>query len=265
MNISAFKMTINKLPRYYINIILLGFLVLAFQCSDVTDIEPQGFNFNSSILYDSVSDIEGNVYHTLKIDSIAWMAENLRVTTLNDGTLIPKVTDDMQWSELNTPAYCYYGNSEVKGELYGYLYNWYTVETEKLCPAGWHVPSEGEWSELEKYLIDNGYNFDGTTEGNKISKSLASGEGWKKIFQDGVTANNDYPEYINKSGFTAVPGGHREEDGFFIYSSVEGEWWSSTNIGEDKALYRFIFNNDYSFGYESGGYNRGVSVRCVKD
>ncbi|MBP7508642.1 MAG: fibrobacter succinogenes major paralogous domain-containing protein [Prolixibacteraceae bacterium] len=254
----------NRISQLTI-IILTVSIIFNVSCNDDEELEPQGFNFNPDVLYDSVSDIESNYYHTLEIDTITWMAENLRVTKLNDGTPIPEITDDKKWSELYSPAFCYYNNSEAKGELYGSLYNWYTVETEKLCPAGWHVPTSEEWNQLEKYLIENGYNFDGTTEGNKISKSLASGEGWRMIVQDGVTANKDYPEYINKTGFTAVPGGHREEDGFFIYSSVEGEWWSSTKDGEDKALYRFIFNNDYSFGHESGRLNRGASVRCVKD
>lgn len=91
-------------------------------------------------------DIDGNSYKTITIDNQIWMAENLKTTRLNDGDTIPMVSDVKTWISLTQPAYCWYDNNENPNKrLYGALYNWYTVETGKLCPKGWHVPSDKAW------------------------------------------------------------------------------------------------------------------------
>jgi len=163
--------------------------------------------FNPNITYGSMTDIDGNTYKTVTIGTQTWMAENLKVTKYNDGTNIPNVTDDTEWGNLTTGAYCNYNNDQSNVATYGRLYNWYAVNTGKLCPTGWHVPSDAEWTTLEDYLIANGYNYDGTTIDNKIAKAMASSSGWESYSEVGVIGNDDYPEKQNASGFTALPGG----------------------------------------------------------
>jgi len=109
--------------------------------------------FNPSLTYGEVSDIDGNYYKTIQIGSQIWMAENLKTTRYNDGSNIPLVTDNTAWSNLTTPGYCWYNNDAATYKnVYGALYNWYAVNTGKLCPSGWHVPSEYEWTLLVNYL-----------------------------------------------------------------------------------------------------------------
>ena len=126
----------------------------------------------------TVADADGNVYQTVRIGNQkfvaqVWTVENLRTTKYNDGTPIPHLTDSVAWINDTLGAYCYYLDT-TSGNIikkYGALYNWYAVDTKKLAPKGWHVPSDEEWNTLQDYLIANGYNFDGTTTGNKIAKS----------------------------------------------------------------------------------------------
>ena len=113
----------------------------------------------------TVEDIDGNVYNTVRIGDQVWTVENLRVTRFNDGTPIPHITDDNQWGNLSTPAYCFYDNSSANGDKYGALYNWHAVNTGKLAPYGWRVPTYDDWKILRNYLTNNGYNWDGSNSG----------------------------------------------------------------------------------------------------
>ena len=108
---------------------------------------------NSDFAVGSISDVDGNMYKTTQIGTQLWTAENLKTTKFNDGTPISNVTDNTKWESLSTPGYCWYNNDEAtyKG-TYGALYNWYAVKTDKLCPSGWHVPSNDEWNTLITYL-----------------------------------------------------------------------------------------------------------------
>ena len=113
-------------------------------------------------IYDEpITDIDGNVYHTVKKGNQLWTVENLRTTSFNDGRPIQLVTDNVTWASLTTPAYCWYNNDIYNKSKYGALYNWYAVDTKKLAPKGWHVPTDVEWDILQDYLIANGYNSDG--------------------------------------------------------------------------------------------------------
>jgi uncharacterized protein (TIGR02145 family) len=192
------------------------------------------------------------------------MAENLKVTQYNDGASIPNVTDNTAWSELTTGALCDYKNTPSNSETYGKLYNWYAVNTGKLCPTGWHVPSDAEWTTLENYLIANGYNYDGTTTNNKIAKAMASSSGWESSTYEGAIGTNDYPAKQNASGFTALPGGYRGSDGFFAIGYY-GYWWSATEYDPNFAWYRFMGYN--LSNVIRGSFNKevGFSVRCVRD
>ena len=112
------------------------------------------FNPISGANSNTVTDIDGNAYHTVAIGTQVWMVENLKTTRYNDGTAIPLVTDSAVWGNLtSTPGYCWYNNDmSMYKNLYGALYNWYAVSTEKLAPEGWHVPTNSEWGVLINYL-----------------------------------------------------------------------------------------------------------------
>ena len=181
----------------------------------------------------TVVDVDGNVYSTVTIGTQIWMVENLKTTKYNDGTSIPLVSDDTAWFNLSTPGFCWYNNDAANKNIYGALYNWYTVNTNKLAPTGWHVPTDAEWAMLENYLIANGYNYDGTTTGNKIAKSLAATTLWNTYTTVG-TIGYDLTKN-NTSGFAGLPSGYRSYIGPFNYIGSNGYWWSSTETNTDNA------------------------------
>ncbi|MCX6320482.1 MAG: fibrobacter succinogenes major paralogous domain-containing protein [Bacteroidia bacterium] len=202
----------------------------------------------------TVTDIDGNGYNTVTIGTQVWMAENLKTIKYNDGTAIPLVTDGAAWAALSTPGYCWYNNDAATYKAtYGALYNWFTVNTGKLCPTGWHVPSDTEWTTLTTYL--------GGT-------SVAGG----KLKESG-TAHWDSPNTgaTNETGFTALPGGFRSysNPGGFGDIGKNGSYWSSTDFtinGMSSAWYQYMYYS-YSWAYRYYSYYRreGFPVRCVKD
>ncbi len=217
---------------------------------------------------DSVIDADGNVYTTVKIGNQLWTVENLRTTKYNDGSAVPHITDNAAWEDLNTPGYCYYNNTTNADSIkkFGALYNWFAIDTKKLAPKGWHVPTDAEWTILEKYLVLNGYNWDGTTDTsalNKIGKSLAAKTDW--ITSTNVVAIGNDLSTNNSSGFSALPGGSRYLLGDFYDRGGSGNWWSATEYAASRAYYRHLYyGNDYLFRYY---YSKeyGLSVRLVKD
>jgi uncharacterized protein (TIGR02145 family) len=198
----------------------------------------------------SIEDLDGNVYTSVKIGDQIWLVENLKTTKYNDGSQIPKVADYITWSNQATPAFCWYNNDSLTYKpSYGALYNWYAVSTGKLCPVGWHVPTDGEWTSLTEYL------------GGII---VASG----KLKESGTTHwNNPNSESTNLSGFTALPGGYRSwTDGAFFSNGDNGSWWSSTTDNSSSAWSRAMTNygtTDVLIISNNNGY--GISVRCLKD
>jgi uncharacterized protein (TIGR02145 family) len=212
----------------------------------------------------TVTDIDGNVYHTVKIGNQVWTVVNLRTTKYNDGSPIPLVTEKDAWIALSTPGYCYYNNTTDADRIKknGALYNWYAVDTKKLAPVGWHVPTDAEWNTLQNYLIINGYNWDGTTTDNKIAKSMAAKTDWKTDTDPG-TIGNDLSEN-NKSGFSALPAGFRSfRSGNFVGNF--GRWWSATENGLLTA-YCCSLNDDLVYFFIDHYYKScGYSVRIIKD
>ena len=212
-------------------------------------------------------DGDNNYYPVVQIGIQVWMAANLKTTKYKDGTTIPLVTYYFTWSYLTTPGYCWYNNDAATYKsTYGALYNWYTVNTGNLCPAGWHAPTDVEWATLENYLIINGYNYDGTTTGNKYAKALASTTGWHPNSGTGAVGNTDYPAKRDATGFTALPGGLCNDAGSFSGIGIGCDWWSATENNATNAWtrgfqYSFIEVVISSFHRKRCGY----SVRCVRD
>jgi uncharacterized protein (TIGR02145 family) len=188
----------------------------------------------------TVKDIDGNIYTTVKIGSQTWMAENLKTTRLNDGTLIPLVPEFNDWVGMNSSAYCWYNNDSTNKKLYGALYNYYPVETGKLCPTGWHMPNEDEWIILKSYLGDSAV-------GGKLKE--AGLLHWPSP-NKGAT---------NSSGFTALPGRLRSDYGGFI-GNDEGAWWSATPL-----QYWYVTTESDDFFKYGISHKGGVSVRCLND
>jgi uncharacterized protein (TIGR02145 family) len=214
-----------------------------------------------------ILDYDGNLYNAVKIGDQLWTMENLKTTKFNDGTEIPIVTDDNEWSDLTTPGYCLYENNVIANKnRYGALYNWYAVNTLKLCPTGWHVPTDNEWSLLENYLIVNGFNYDGSLVGNKIAKALASSTGWNPSDMEGAVGNTDYADKRNATGFSALPGGVRDANAR-IFGSIGnfGMWWTATADSPTAAWDRGLANYTSSMAGLNVNKSHGFSVRCVKD
>lgn len=233
----------------------------------VSDIEMITFSGSMTAKGNTIKDIDGNVYQTIQIGSQEWMAENLKTTRLNNGTAIELVTDNKDWYSMKTPAYCWYNNDEaINKSKYGALYNWYTVNTGNLCPSGWHVSSDNDWQILEKYLIANGHNSNGSNTGEIIGKSLAAKTGWTPSTGQVDVGSEFLPEYKNKSGFTGVPGGFRTNNGAFSSPSEIGAyWWTSKERDVNSAWFKYLIN--YRGTLEEIGQSKyfGCSVRCVKN
>ena len=200
--------------------------------------------FNPDLPYGNVTDIQGNSYKTIQIGTQTWMAENLATKSYNDGTLIPQVSNYSKWSALTTGGLSWYENVST---LFGALYNWHAVSSGKLCPAGWHVPSDDEWNTL----ISN-------TGGNNLAGSNLKESGTTHWLLPNSGANNS-------SGFTGVPGGYRFFSGSFSNAKRYGYWWTST---ESSASNAYIRGLNYSYSYTdklSFDKRSGASIRCVKD
>lgn len=190
----------------------------------------------------NVTDIDGNVYKTVTIGAQTWMVENLKTTKLTDGSSIPLVADNTAWLNQATPALCWYNNDEkANKKIYGSLYNWHTVNTGKICPTGWHVPTDDEWKTMIAYL-------GGAEAGNKLQEKGTTH--WL----------NPNESATNASGFTALPGGLRVKNGTFAALGLSSYWWCST---EDKPEARYV--GYYDSGVERGSNDKqfGLSVRCV--
>jgi uncharacterized protein (TIGR02145 family) len=207
----------------------------------------------------TVTDYDGNVYQTVLIGDQCWMMENLKVTHYRNGDPIPQVTDDGAWSGLTSGAYCNYNNDEDTVATYGRLYNWYAVDDSRnIAPAGWHVPTDEEWKQLEMYL--------------GMSQAQADAEGWRgtdeggKLKESGTTHWNPPNEgATNESDFTALPGGNRFDDGSFYGMGFEAYFWSSTEDYSYDAWNRnlYFYYSQVCRSYYDKVY--GFSVRCVRD
>lgn len=193
-----------------------------------------------------LTDIEGNVYKTVTIDTIVWMAENLKTTKFNDGSMIPHVTDPDEWAGLNSPAYCYYGNEDYYNKnIYGGLYNWYAVNSGKLCPTGWHISTDAEWNSLTEFLGGE------SVAGSKLKDTVIV---WESPYEDAT----------NEVGFAALPAGGRDLEGYFYDRGFSGLWWTSEQFYSSSAIYRMI-HYDASLQRNFINKSSGMSVRCVKD
>lgn len=239
---------------------LFSILILAIiSCTNKEFIEPYAkseggnpklINFNPNLTYGTVTDIDGNVYKTIQIGTQTWMAENLRVSKYRNGALIQNIQNDNQWATLTTGAWCNYNNETKNDKEFGKMYNWFAaVDSRSICPIGWHMPSSAEWSILESFL--GGVNI--------ISPKLRETETKHWVNNDGAT---------NSSGFTALPGGLRNNvgDGKFYDFGIAAPFWSSTSTAYGAYIARITKTNAIDvYQVFSISKTTGAYIRCIKD
>jgi len=207
-----------------------------------------------------VKDQDGHTYKTVKIGSQEWMSRNLDVSTFRNGDPIPEAKTDEEWLSLGNagnPAWCYYQNHAGNADECGKLYNWHAVnDTRGLCPAGWHVPADEEWTELIEFLG---------------GRADAGGKLKAKKHWIGPNAGA-----TNETGFAALPGNfrypivlpeglRRNKGSFWRYKNRRGFWWSSTEEAENTAWGYYLLFGTPSAGRGYYVKQSGFSVRCVKD
>lgn len=222
------------------------YYVCAYGAMDKTFVYGNETSFTTLGPYTTNIDADGNVYSTITIGTQTWMKENLRTTKYQDGTAIPNITDNIAWTPLSSGAYCWYNNDAATYKAtYGALYNWYTVvDSRKLCPPGWHVPTDADWTTLETYL--GGSSIAG---GKLKSTSL-----W-------ISPNTGA---TNESGFTAFPNGYRWYDGSFHGIGGVAYWWTATEASSD-AWCLIIYPNDSETVHHVHSKDFGLGVRCIRD
>ena len=226
------------------------------QCGDITTMDIE--------ISDKIYDIDGNPYNIIKLGEQFWMTENLKTTHYQNGDPIGTTTPaTLNISAETSPKYLWaYGGNETNVGTYGRLYTWYTItDSRKVCPEGWHIPSDTEWSSLTTYLVNNGYGYEGS--GTDIGKSMATISGWLLNSVPGNIGNNQGAN--NSSGFNAVPAGYRTNTGSFAELKMDASWWSSTESSVNDAFYRRLdYNNSVAVrAFVNKKY--GGAVRCIKD
>jgi uncharacterized protein (TIGR02145 family) len=199
---------------------------------------------------ETVQDIDGNVYPIITIGKQVWMKVDLKTTRYSNGdsigTTIPATLDI---TNEPTPKYQWaYNGEEINMEIYGRLYSWYAATDDRnICPTGWHVPTDADWSTLTTYLV---------------GEYIAGG----KLKETGIIHwKSPNAEATNESGFTALPGGYRYGNGTFYDIGGTGNWWSSTEVSTNNAWCYTLYNNLRNVNKHYGKKTNDLSVRCIRD
>ena len=209
----------------------------------------------------TVTDIDGNVYKTVTIGSQVWMAENLKVTSFNDDRAISNVTGNSDWGNLITPAYCLYNNDPNKKDSIGAMYNWYAVNSGKLCPTGWHVPKDSDFIDLELYLglpqdEIHQYGWHGNNQGAQLKSTT-----------DWIGGGNNA---TNSSKFSALPAGYRQTRiGVFSGLGTITILWTSSDDSQNgkpaEVWYRRLDATESRIFKGTTTKSAGNYVRCLKN
>lgn len=231
----------------------LCILLFAFGCKKETE-APVHVPF---VYTDSISDSEGNYYHTITIGAQVWMAENLRSTKYQNGDTVNFRPYSSDWEYYSFDGYCFYDGNSTAESIYGKLYNWKAVsDPRNICPVGWHIPSQYEWQTLLNYLGENA--------GDKLREY-----GAKHWFPPNANATDEF-------GFAALPGGWRNDNGVFENVRQEAHFWTSSNYILSNPNYpeawsfKMLHDLDPDLGesnafLEHVGTLNGCAIRCIKD
>jgi uncharacterized protein (TIGR02145 family) len=203
-----------------------------------------------------VMDFDGKVYTSIIINGQEWMQQNLAVTKYRNGDPIPSGLTNTTWQNTTNGAYAFYNNDAANNTTYGKLYNWYAVNDSRgLCPTGWHVPSDAEWTTLINYMDPSQNSSAWGTQSAVAGGRMKSTTGWN-YSNTGAT---------NESGFTGLPGGIRYASGGNSLIGLGGRWWSSTEKEFDGVWGRgLVHSSSLVFRYVHDR-RSGLSVRCVRD
>lgn len=196
----------------------------------------------------SAIDMDGNIYQTVTYSDKVWMTENLRTSKYRNGEPIAEVTNRDDWTGLLTGAYANYNNDATNSNIYARLYNWYAVnDVRGICPVGWHVATDADWTTLVTFLGGE------LIAGGKMKTTGTSN--WQSP-NKGAT---------NASDFNGLPGGGRSNSGIFGSIGFYGLWWTSSQLSNQFAYYRFLDYSSTAVGKSDSNKNFGYSVRCVRD
>jgi uncharacterized protein (TIGR02145 family) len=198
------------------------------------------FNFSAC------TDADNNNYPVVTIGTQTWMAENLKTTKFRDGSSIPLIVSNAEWSNLSTAGYCWYNNDQTTYKpRFGALYNWYVIKAGEICPSGWHLPTNDEWTTLTTFLG---------------GEDVAGGK-----LKDTGTALWLGPNSgaTNETGFTALPGDARYLDGTFKFFGSYTHWWSSTEFDTNNSWLRYLMNDWEGVANINADKNYGLSIRCL--
>ena len=250
----------NEFPSILTAIVVSLFVIAG--CSD-DDTKPDP---------NTVTDIDGNVYKTVQIGDQTWMAENLRVTNYNNGDVIPMGLSNAEWRNTTEGAYAVYNNDNDMLEAYGNLYNGFAVDDARgLCPEGWSVPSDDEWTQLVDYVISQGFLNEWNNPGGAGSALKSC---WQVNSPEGGDCNtSEHPRWdaddthsgFDEFGFSALPGGYRSTDGDFGDIGSNGSWWSSSEYSSENNYGRGIGSYVGSVGRGNASKKNGYSLRCVRN
>ena len=261
IGIDSYNMTIEKEGYKIYNHIYTKDTLKLF--NNNANNRPLFVKLEKNNLTSTVTDIDGNIYKTVKIGDLWWMAENLKTTRYSNGDTIRTNLSDAEWF-VDSGAYAIYKNDIMNNATYGKLYNWFAVtDIRNVCPTGWHVPAGPEWQTLTLYLRNNGFGYEGS--GEDIAKSLAATSGWISDSTAGNIGND--PTSNNSSGFNALPAGALDVNSiaFFGIGSYASWWSTSSAIRYDNAM-NFSLSSNSNKGYlGTAHWTSGQSVRCIKD
>ncbi|RZS98635.1 fibrobacter succinogenes major paralogous domain-containing protein [Cecembia calidifontis] len=242
--------------KFLLTILFSISLMLAFgQSSAQNNPKSDSLDINLRPVYD----IDSNRYEVIKIGNQYWFKENLKTTHYRDTTRISGGLDDTAWSSTKSGAYAAYENNPKNISKYGLLYNGYAVVTGKLCPIGWHIPSDKEWRDLEQFLGLAASELERTGERGNIAPKLKTGTGWNPSSFTGD----------NSSGFGILPAGSRIPNGEFTTMGQYGNFWTYT-VYDDRYGLLYLWNHHVHYNTDAVGRiytlaNNGYSCRCIKD
>jgi uncharacterized protein (TIGR02145 family) len=223
-------------------LIVVAIIVIISSC------KKENSSQNNACSSTTVTDIDGNVYNTIKIGTQCWMQQNLKTTHYRDGSAIIEMEDSASWANAyGVGAWCYFEGNSSYNNTFGKLYNWYAATNPRqLCPAGWHIPTDSDFQKLSDYL-----------GGNSVSASHM------ELISSLWQAPNNGAD--NSSGFSALPGGEREGYGSFDDFSIRAYFWTSTPYNSVFSWNRGVYTDD-SICYHFFDINTaGHSIRCVGD
>ena len=203
---------------------------------------------NADLTYGTMTDQEGNVYKTIVIGTQEWMAENLNTSLYRNGDTISTNLDDASWLATTSGAWAYYNNDPSYACPRGKLYNWFAcTDARNLCPQGWHIPTDNDWTELTNYL-----------GGDAIAGSKMKSSGTLYWLSSNTEADNS-------SGFSATSGGMRHRNGTYQLIGANGQWWSSTPFNSTSAWNRLLISGNINAEIIASRKEYGFSVRCLRD